>query len=116
MTTFIKYFALFSITFALGIGAAEALKSFNTENTGFTKDEAKTLLYKKVQSLNECNAKFIEAKDTRGATVFMRKSSPKEEGYLVAIDWEYSIRGKHEIILYDKKEFERCNIIIGEAE
>lgn len=37
-------------------------------------------------------------------------------GYEVVIDWDYSPRGKHEIIMHGKAEYERCVREVGEAE
>lgn len=113
--TLIKCSILFLITFALGFGAAQTVKKFNTQNKGFTKEEAWKHLYKRVQSPNFCNAKSVDMKDTRGRTVLIMKDDWRG-GYSVTIDWEYSIRGRHEIISYDKANYERCIVEVGEAE
>ena len=113
--TLFKCSALFLITFALGFGAAETAGNFEIQENGFTRNEAESHLYKRVQSLNSCNAKSVDVKDTDGRTVFIDKHDG-DNGYSVAIDWDYSIRGRHEIFLYDKTTFEKCIIEVGESE
>ena len=103
------------MTFALGFGTAHAFKNFNIRDGVFTQAEAKLHLYKKVQSRNSCNARSVDVMDTRGRTVLIMKND-WQGGYTVAIDWEYSIRGRHEIISYDKAGYERCIVEVGESE
>ncbi len=108
----IKYFAFFLLTFAVGSLAGEKIKTFSPQYDSFTKEEALSHLNKKVKSL--CNAKFVSFEQTSGRTVFIKDDF--RGGYNVAVDWDYSLRGKHEIILADKIEYERCIVEVGEAE
>ena len=109
----IKYFAFFLLTFAVGSLAGEKIKNFSPQYNGFTKEEALSHLNKKVKSV--CNAKFVKSEQTSGRTAFIDEDDFRG-GYLVVIDWDYSLRGKHEIIHFAKAEYERCVIEVGEAE
>lgn len=104
---------MFFVTFAISFGITKAISNSAAQNKGFTKEEAILHLHKKVQSL--CNAKSVNVKDTKGRTVFIDKSDWNDE-YSVVIDWDYSIRGRHELLWYSKEEYKRCVIEVGEAE
>ena len=86
--------------------------NLSAPNTGFTREEGISHLHKKVRSL--CNADFVSVEETKGKTVFVDER--REGKYSVVIDWDYSIRGKHELIWYDKKEYEKCIVEMSEAE
>ena len=111
--SFIKYIALFFITFALGFGVNKLSKSSSLHIEVFSKEQAILHLNKKVQSL--CNAKTVSVEDTKGRTVFVDKNDWRGD-YSVVIDWEHSIRGKHELIWYDKENYQKCIVEVGEVE
>jgi hypothetical protein len=109
----IKCFALFFITFALGFGINKLNNSSNSNIEVFSKEQAISHLNKKVQSL--CNAKTVSVEDTKGRTVFVDKNDWRGD-YSVVIDWEHSIRGKHELIWNDKENYQKCIVEVGEIE
>ena len=109
----IKYLAVVIVTFAISFGITKAIGNFAAQNKGFTKEEAKSHIHKKVQNL--CNAKSVNVKDTKGRTMFIQKDD-WNGAYFVVIDWDYSIRGRHELLWYSKEEYEKCVVEVGEAE
>lgn len=111
--SYIKYLAIFFLTFSSSFGLTKTIGNSARENKGFTREEAMSHLHKKVQSL--CNAKFVDVKDTKGRTMFIDKKDWNDE-YLILIDWDYSIRGRHELIFYSKEEYQNCIIEVGESE
>ena len=109
--SFVKYLSMFAITFVLGFGLTNAFINLKVQNNGFGREEAISHLNKKVQSL--CNAKSVSANETQGRTALTENLSGEN---LILIDWNYSFRGKPELIWYGKEEYEKCVVEVGEAE
>jgi hypothetical protein len=104
--------------FALGIGLFSSQLFEGTKKTttsdAFTFEEAVAKLRKRVRST--CAANHIRAEETTGRTMFVRKDEIAKTGYTIAIDWDYSMRGKHEIVFSAKDSYEKCIVEVGEAE
>ena len=79
----------------------------------FTREEAITHLNASVRSI--CNASFVLSKGTKGKVASINKDD-FIGGYLVVIDWEHSLRGRHEIIHTAKETFEKCFVKVGEPQ
>ncbi len=107
----LKYLTFFIFTFSLGFGLTKAGSNLNIQNNGFSQEEAISHLYKKVQSL--CNAKFVSVEETKGETSLVNNLNGE---VFVLVHWDYSLRGRHELIWYSKEEYEKCLVEVGEVE
>ena len=103
---------LFAITFAASVLINQSFDYNFSGKKVFSKTEASALLNKRIKSL--CNAKFVRVEQTDGKTASISKDF--KGGYSVAVNWSFSIRGKNEIIHYDKENYQKCIIEVGEAE
>lgn len=100
------------LTFALGFGLTQAIHSFASKRKGFTFEEARTHLHKRVRWIYKCQTCPVKSEQTTGRTIFFEDWHSQEE-YFIAIDWDVSIRGKHEVIFFDKGSYEKDIVEIG---
>lgn len=108
----IKFLPIFALTCALGIVFVNSTDVKVPKKDFFTWEEAVARLDKRVESI--CNAKNIRSEDTTGRTAFVDKDD-FNGGYYVVIDWEYSLRGRHEIFHTNKATYEKCIIEVEDA-
>lgn len=107
---FAKSLLPFAVSFLLALGLTNSFKQISARQTkGFTAEEARSHLNKKVQSL--CNAKNVRAEETKGKVEFLNRDDWDGQIKLL-IHWENSLRGKHELIYTDKDSFDKCVRIV----
>jgi hypothetical protein len=100
----------FVLTCALGFGLTQAVHYFASKRKGFTYEEARAHLNKRVRWNYECQRCPVKSEQTTGRTILFEDWHGE---YVIAIDWDVSIRGRHEVIFFDKKEYERGIVEIG---
>jgi|GEM_PF-4725923 len=107
-----KLVAIFLLCLGFGVVAANLSQtSLSVSPDVFTREEALLRIGKKVVS--RCAAQGIDPTQTTGRTMHVEKSE-FYNGYVIAIDWDYSPLGKHEIIHTTKDSYLRCIQEVGE--
>ena len=113
-----KFAPVLVLTFALGIGITQTVRRLAPANKGFTFDEARSHLHMRVRNnFNhlKCRTCIVKDEQTVGRTILFEKDAWDGQ-YRIAVDWDMSFRSRHEVIFYDKENYEKWVTETGPSE
>lgn len=108
----LKSVPVFALTCALGIALTNSAFNRSRAAKGFSLEEARSHLHKQVRFNIICQSCPLKNEQTTGRTASVQKRDSDGQ-YEIAIDWDVSFRGKHEVLLLDKESYERVVIEVG---